>query len=383
MECYVHIPFCRQKCRYCSFTSFTGQDAFFETYVDLLLKEAGIRKPEITSPLTTVYIGGGTPSLLPPSLLRRLIDGLRLRLGFESVLEMTSEANPGTVTPEWLDTAASAGLNRLSFGMQACQPSLLKILGRIHTAEQVSRSVSLARASGISNISLDLIFGIPGQTRAMWLETLHTALSLNPSHISAYGLIPEEGTPLFRDLGEGRISLPDPDEERAMYDDALRILSGLGMIQYEISNFAVKGYECIHNIGYWTQVPYLGLGVSAASMTCLRRENSGLSYLRRINPDTISAYRDMVENCLPPTSAERITPEEARFETLMLGLRMNRGVSETAFIGMHGISLEAYRGDRLHRLEQEGLLVHEDGYWRMSRRGFDIQNSILVDLMDS
>ena len=131
----------------------------------------------------------------------------------QSTLEMTSEANPGTVTPEWLDTAASAGLNRLSFGMQACQPSLLKILGRIHTAEQVSRSVSLARTSGISNISLDLIFGIPGQTRAMWLETLHTALSLNPSHISAYGLIPEEGTPLFRDLGEGRISLPDPDEE--------------------------------------------------------------------------------------------------------------------------------------------------------------------------
>ena len=295
---------------------------------------------------------------------------------------MTIEANPGTVTPEWMETAASLGVNRVSFGMQAHQTSLLAVLGRIHTPDQVSHSVRLARAAGIDNISLDLIFGIPGQTRFQWRESLETALSMHPRHLSIYGLIPDEGTPLYEDLKLHRLILPDPEDERRMYDDALTLLVRNGMDQYEISNFALNGFECLHNIGYWTQVPYLGLGVSAASMTGMRRAGDGITYTRSTNADSLELYQYMTENGLSAAS-EQITPEDARFETLMLGLRMNRGVNEQFFEQMHGISLASYRGKRLCFLQEKGLLIHENGCWRMTRRGFDIQNSILVELMEN
>ena len=277
MELYVHIPFCVKKCRYCSFASFSASGTEQEAYIRLLLKEAESRHGEITEPVTTVYIGGGTPSRLKPSFFRTLTEGLRRICGLEDVIEFTSEANPGTVNREWLDAAAEAGVNRLSFGMQAYQASLLTLLGRIHRFHDVKESVSMAREAGFTNISLDLMFGIPTQTREQWAETLEAALSLQPRHISAYGLIPEEGTPLFRDLENGTLSLPDPEEERDMYDDAIRLLSENGFCQYEISNFAVPGYECMHNIGYWTQVPYIGLGLSAASMTGVYNGPDGMS----------------------------------------------------------------------------------------------------------
>ena len=381
MELYVHIPFCVRKCRYCSFASFAASEAEQEAYIRLLLKEAGSRRGEMTEPVSTVYIGGGTPSLLPPRLFRGMADGLRGIFGLDDVTEFTSEANPGTVTREWLDTAAAAGVNRLSFGMQAFREDLLCLLGRIHRFGDVQDSVAMAREAGFSNISLDLMFGIPTQTRSMWKETLDHALSLHPEHISAYGLIPEEGTPLFRDLESGALSLPDPEEEREMYDDAIKLLSANGFRQYEISNFALHGRECAHNIGYWTQVPYLGLGLSAASMTAVRTGPEGMSYRRMTNPDTFEAYRQSVETENPP-QAETVTAEEARFETMMLGLRMNRGVSIGDFMIKHGLSPDECFGDRLHSLEERGIVIRENGFLRLSRRGFDIQNSILVELMD-
>lgn len=382
MELYVHIPFCRQKCRYCSFTSFVGKEAVHEAYIDHLLKEAAFRSCEITEPVTTVYIGGGTPSVLSPSLFRKLLRGLNQIYHFHSVTEFTTEANPGTVSGDWLDVAASEGINRISFGMQAGQRNLLSILGRIHQTDEVAASVRLARESGISNISLDLIFGIPEQTEADWRETLNSALSLNPCHISAYGLIHEENTPLYRDLQENRLRLPDPDSERAMYDTAVRVLASEGFHRYEISNFARHGYECIHNIGYWTQVPYTGLGVSAASMTGLKLLPEGITYHRRTNPDTLEDYFDMVEQKKAVIPEELISPEEARFETIMLGLRLNQGINEDDFMRKHHISLEEYKGDVLQEMENKGLLVHDGKNWRMTERGFDIQNAVLVELMD-
>ena len=382
MELYVHIPFCKQKCRYCAFTSFTGQEAAYEEYISLLPKEAEARMDEAREPVRTVYIGGGTPSLLPPALLRRLAEGLSSLYGFSAVEEFTSEANPGTVSAEWLDAAASAGVNRLSFGMQAYQDRLLSLLGRIHRFDSVCRSVELARKAGFANISLDLIFGIPGQSPADWCETLDKALSLAPEHVSAYGLIPEEGTPLNSDLESGQLSLPDPDSEREMYDTAISVLSALGYRQYEISSFARESRECRHNIGYWTQVPYIGLGVSAASMTGVRLGSEGMSYGRRTNPSTLDAYRSMVLGGDPPAASERIGPEEARFEALMLGLRMKRGIRSEDFLRMHRITPEQYRGEKLRRMRSLGLMEYEGGAWRMTRKGFDIQNSVLVELMD-
>ena len=382
MELYVHIPFCKQKCRYCSFASFPGQEAYFEKYAALILQEARLRRAEAGESVTTVYFGGGTPSLLPPEIWTRLVSGLKTVYEIEPDAEFTSEANPGTVTRAWLDAAVSSGVNRLSFGVQAYQDRLMHLLGRIHLFNEAVSSVGLARETGIENVSVDLIFGIPTQTMADWDETIEASLSLRPMHLSAYGLIPEEGTPLFRDLEQGLLTLPDPDEEREMYGLVIRKADEAGLTQYEISNFARKGFECRHNIGYWTQVPYIGLGVSAASMTGARSGTEGFTCVRTVNPDTLSGYEQFVSCGCVYGTAERISPAESRFETMMLGLRMNRGISETDFVRMHGVSLDSCYGEKLRDMEKRGLLIHDHGIWKMTARGFDIQNSVLVELMD-
>lgn len=346
-----------------------------------MLKEAEARTAALTEPIETVYLGGGTPSVLPAGLLEKLIGGLRQIFPFDRVTEFTVEANPGTVTPAWLQTAAHVGINRISLGMQACQDGLLRFLGRIHRFEDVQHSVALARENGLQNINLDLMFGIPGQTRSMWQETMGKALALQPTHISAYGLIPEENTPLYDDLKNGKYALPDPDEEREMYDDAIRLLARNGYRQYEISNFAREGYECRHNIGYWTQVPYLGLGLSAASMTGITISPEGMTYTRRTNPATLDEYERMLRGDESLLQTEEISPPEARFETLMLGLRMNRGVSDERFLSLHGKTMEDFYGKELIKLSQEGLIIHRDGCLRLTRRGFDLQNTVLVELM--
>ena len=383
MELYVHIPFCAKKCSYCSFTSYTGQETFFQTYIDLLTQEAHLRKDEVSEAIDTVYIGGGTPSLLPPAILSKLIGNLQSVYDLSNAVEITVEANPGTVTNEWLKTAAASGINRISFGMQAFQNRLLKLLGRIHLFEDVVESVSMAREAGINNISLDLIFGIPTQTEEEWEKTISETLILKPEHISAYGLIPEEGTPIKRDLDNGILELPDPEEEREMYNTLIRLLSEYGYHQYEISNFSLPGYECRHNIGYWTLVPYIGLGVSAASLTDIKYSPEGMSYIRRLCPETLKDYEKMINgNTISLLTQEKISPAESRFETMMLGLRMTQGVSESFFLEKHRLPIEHCYGTKLYALEKQGLIKHEKGVWKLTPHGFDIQNSVLVELMD-
>lgn len=380
MELYIHIPFCRQKCRYCDFASWSGQESLMDAYVDALLLEAEAMAPNAKgAPIETVFIGGGTPSILPAPLLTRLLNGLRQHYSIPDGIEFTSEANPGTLTEAWLDAALSGGVNRLSMGMQAAQADLLRTLGRIHTQEDVADSVRLARRMGVSNLSVDLMFGLPGQTPDMWRESIDAALSLSPEHMSCYGLIPEDGTPLKRDLDAGPLVLPDEDAERRMYDDTLRILAEHGYAQYEISNFAKPGRECRHNIGYWTRAPYIGLGASAASF--LPTASGGL---RLTNPAGIREYIAMAqEKAWRRRERTSLLPEDARFESLMLGLRMTRGVSEADFSAMHGMTLDAYCGDVLHRQGARGLLVHQDGRWALTRRGMDVQNAILVEIMEA
>ena len=378
MELYIHIPFCVRKCTYCDFASFAGKEHWMRSYVDLLLLEcdqqlASLHNPDITS----IYIGGGTPSILPAELFQCLLQGIHARFHILPDCEWTCEANPGTLTPQWLDVARQNGVNRLSMGVQAKQSSLLNILGRIHEFSDVQQSVSMAKDHGIENISLDLMFGLPGQNLDMWVETLHAALELKPRHISCYGLIPEDGTPLKRDLDTGKLTLPNENDEREMYDTAIRMLHQSGFQQYEISNFALPGYACHHNIGYWRQVYYLGIGVAASSMLPC----TGYPYLRKTNPSTLEEYQSVLSGNLLP-EIQFISKEEAMFETLMLGLRMNDGVNEQAFHTMHGVSLEAYRGPALRQQIQKGLIEMSHGSYRLTRRGMDIQNSILVDLMD-
>ena len=362
-----------------------------EAYAEALISEAEQQAPFCTEDIQTVYIGGGTPSLLPPKLLDHLIQRLRCVLPLQSSGEFTIEAIPGTLTEHWLQTALRQGMNRLSLGMQAAQSGLLTVLGRIHDYAAVVDSVSLARRCGVANLNLDLIFGIPTQTIADWDDTLRNVISLSPEHISAYGLIPEPGTPLTEQLNHGLIHLPDPEDERTMYDRAITILGGAGYQQYEISNFSKKGYECRHNMGYWTRIPYLGLGVSAASL--LRRPDHAMlsemfsahpdsSEFRAVNPASLNEYLEMIQSrnwTLRACSV--IPPEEARFETMMLGLRMTEGVQEETFIKQHHLSIEQAFGEHLSPSVQKGLLVRENSTWRLTRLGMDFQNQVLVELL--
>ena len=383
MELYIHVPFCRQKCEYCDFVSYAGMQGEMKSYVETLLLEAEQQLKLVTEPIETVYIGGGTPSLLPASLLDELIRGIYRIFPIRGDAEFTSECNPGTLTREWLETARSLGINRLSIGMQAFQPSLLRLLGRIHRFEEVNEAVLAARKAGFRNVSLDLIFGIPDQTEADWAETLRHALSLSVEHISAYGLIPEEGTPLTAKLCSGQLSLPDSDTERSMYEMLKSAMTESGYEQYEISNFARPGFSCRHNIGYWSQVLYLGLGISAASMLNKRKAGCGICYTRFRNPVTFEEYRRLVlgqESGL--REQEEISPQEARFETMMLGLRMNRGIDASTFLHLHGKTIEDCYEKKLSSFLEKGLMMKKDGRWFLTPRGMDIQNAILVELME-
>ena len=384
MEIYIHIPFCVRKCDYCSFASFTpASREQVQAYLRAVLHEAEIRAQEVTEPVTTVFVGGGTPSLLPPDDFASFLEKLDALLPLRDVAEFTVEANPGTLTDAFLEAAASAGVTRFSLGMQSSDDRILKKLGRIHTFREVEHSVALLKKHNFDNFNLDLMFGIPSQTSDIWRQTLRDAVSLCPKHISAYGLIPEEGTPLFRRLQAGEWTLPPQELEREMYDEALRFLDSRCYRQYEISNFALEGFECVHNIGYWRQVPYLGLGLAAASMRILDHSESGLTCLRRTNPETLEAYERMIRAGNDSEAVlETVSPQEARFETVMLALRMNRGIVEEEFFALHRVSLESCYGPVLAEMEAKGLLQHRHGAWSLTRRGMDIQNSILVEFMD-
>jgi len=277
-----------------------------------------------------------------------------------------SQRERGVSASPFAQTLHKAGVNRLSLGAQAAQARLLRLLGRIHDWVSVIASAEIARNAGFENINLDLMFGLPSQTVADLRETLEAALALAPTHLSCYGLIVEEGTPLCRDITAGTLALPDEEVEREMYELARQTLAEHGYEQYEISNFAREGYACRHNVGCWTRVPYLGFGSAAHSF---------FNECRTMNPSTLDAYLAGEE---PKT--EQISKEEARFESMMLGLRMTRGVNDEEFTRMHGLSIREAFGEKLDKPIATGLLEWHEGELRLTRLGMDLQNSVLVDL---
>ncbi len=364
---YVHIPFCARKCAYCDFASFAGREEDEDAYIDAVLREAGTRSVPGAA-VATLYIGGGTPSLLPPERMDRLLSGLRECFAFLPGAECSCECNPGTVTPGFLSVLQRNGVNRLSFGAQASQPRLLSLLGRIHTWAQVQESVAMARAAGFRNINIDLMLGLPSQTIADMRETLSEALALSPTHLSCYGLIVEEGTKMQRMVDSGAWTLPDEDTEREMYELCRETLFRHGFEQYEISNFALPGYACRHNADCWKRKEYIGLGCAACGF---------LGNVRYQNPPGLSDYL-----AGKPAEESVISREEARFESMMLGLRMTEGVSDAAFTAMHGVSVREAFGNRLDKPLRQGLIEWADGFLRLTRKGMDVQNSVLVELMD-
>lgn len=375
MELYLHIPFCERKCAYCDFLSFPQEKAVQRQYADVLTEEiktasAGFRDTTVTS----VFVGGGTPSILEPELILRIFEELRGSFRIEDTAEISMEANPGTVTARKLAAYQRAGVNRLSFGLQSADNKELKVLGRIHTYEEFLESFRMARACGFDNINVDLMSALPGQTVESWLKTLKRVAALEPEHISAYSLMIEEGTRFYERYGEGRGEgiLPDEDSEREMYHKTKEVLREAGYERYEISNYAKPRKECRHNIGYWTGVPYLGLGLGASSYVngCRFRNTGDLKeYLNG------EAGRRVDEQVL--------TVQDMQEEFFFVGLRMVRGVSLKKFEAQFGVSAETVYPGLLERLICEGGAEMDGEYFRLTDYGMDVSNYIMAEFLQS
>lgn len=355
MELYIHIPFCVKKCSYCDFLSAPASSPVQEAYMTALFRELIERGAEYTDRIvTSIFIGGGTPSILPASQIEALMEQIRSAFCVAEDAEVTIECNPGTADIDKLSAYRHAGINRLSIGLQSASNEELRCLGRIHTYEEFLECYHAARETGFQNINVDLMSALPGQSLASFEETVHKVLSLTPppEHISAYSLIIEEETPFYAQYEEGVLNLPDEDMEREMYVRTKQLLREAGYERYEISNYARPGYECRHNIGYWTREEYLGLGIGAASLMDETRWSNGRD---------LSAY---IENPVGVRKqVEALTEEEQMEETMFLGLRLTEGVSETKFRTDFGCSLEDVYGEVIEKNIAEELIA-----WRADGR---------------
>ena len=378
LEFYLHIPFCVKKCNYCDFLSAPAEEETRAAYVDALLEEIrGFEDPEDYE-VVTVFFGGGTPSILPGQEIFRIMEALREKFSFRKGAEITLEANPGTVDKEKLSCYKKAGINRLSFGLQSADAEELKKLGRIHTWEKFLESFQLAREAGFSNINVDLMSALPGQTKESWEKTLRQVLALQPEHISAYSLIIEEGTPFYqlyekdverRDAGEEPELLPSEEEERAMYEATGRILKEQGYLHYEISNYAKPGRECRHNLGYWQRRDYLGFGLGASTL---------LNPVRYKNTEDLEAY---LGGDFSKKEFFVLTKDNQIEETMFLGLRVLEGVSKEKFREQFSCELRVVYRKELEKLEQEGLLEEEGDFVRLTSRGIDLSNPVLAEFL--
>lgn len=368
LSLYFHIPFCARKCAYCDFASWAGREAEWRRYFEAL--EAEIRHWSETSDfgllsdrfcVQTAFFGGGTPTLVNADDIVAILDHSRYIADFAPGAEITIEGNPGTLTPEKLSIYRKAGINRLSLGAQSFDDGLLQSLGRIHTAAQIGEGVRMARDAGFTNINLDLMYALPGQSMEQWRDTLNAAIALGVEHISAYSLILEPGTPMAARVDAGEAILPDDDAVNAMQRAAIDILGKAGFHRYEISNYAKPGFECRHNLTYWRRGDYLGLGCAAHSM---------LDDCRFHNPASLEDYLAggrMLD-------LQRLTQQDIIEETVMLGTRTTQGIDHSLFKGRPQ--------NAINRLKSVGLIEVDDGYLRLTPRGMELQNAVVLELLE-
>ena len=373
MELYLHMPFCVRKCAYCDFLSFPSGAKTQRMYAKRLMEDIGVmgkRYGEI--PVETIFIGGGTPSVPDSGLIVEIMEHVRHAFHVVDGAEISMEANPGTVTREKLTDYRKAGINRLSFGLQSANDRELKLLGRIHTWAEFLESFTLARECGFANLNIDLMSALPGQTCESWKETLSRVTDLDPEHISAYSLIIEEGTPFGERYGseEGRKLLPDEDSEREMYHETQRFLKDCGYERYEISNYAKPGRECRHNIGYWTGVPYLGLGLGASSYL------DGCRFT--VNPD-MKQYLEEKPGMF--TDIEKLTKKDMEEEFFYVGLRMTAGVSLSEFERRFGISAKEVYPGLMETFVKEKAARFEGDRFVLTDYGLDVSNYIMAQFL--
>ncbi len=363
---YLHIPFCVRKCLYCDFLSASASEEQIEHYVNLLLREmqASADSGQLQDyEAKTVFIGGGTPSLLSFRQLKMVLCKLKSVLPVCADAEITMEMNPGTVTKTQLANIKSVGINRISIGVQSFQDGELLALGRIHKAAEAYRLWEWTEQLGFKNRNLDLMSGIPGQTEQTFRDTLNRAVSLKPEHLSVYSLIVEEGTPFYEMYPDGAV---DEETDRRLYALTGAFLRAQGYERYEISNYAKEGYACRHNLTYWTRGEYLGFGLGAASlMKDVRLRNA---------PDMARYEKGIIER-------EALSEEDCMAEMMFLGLRLIRGVSEQAFYARFGKSLDEVYGDVLKKHMKNGLLEYKDGFFFLTERGLDVSNYVMADFI--
>jgi len=362
---YIHIPFCVRRCTYCNFNTYAGLESLIPDYIEAVRKEIE-RAPETRA--LTLYFGGGTPSLLPPTQVEALLTTVRRRFGLPPGAEVTLEANPGTVDPDRLRRFRDLGINRLSLGVQSAYDDELRLLGRLHTWTEAVETVHAAREAGFDNLNLDFIYGLPDQTLGRWRATLEAALRLEPNHLSLYALTVEEGTPLANCIARGDLPPPDDDLAAEMYELAEEILTEAGYVHYEISNWAQPSYECRHNLTYWHNEPYLGFSAGAASWWAGRR----WTYVR--HPAEYIARVGRGES--PVDEAETIPKKLEMGETMMMGLRLTEGVSDARFRRRFGIGLGDVYGDELAEMQRLGLLTWDGKAARLTRRGRLLGNQV-------
>ncbi len=366
---YVHMPFCVQKCLYCDFLSWHDSRENQARYVQALCREIRACQGRYPARVSSLFFGGGTPSVLEPGHMTEIMEALAEVFSFEPDSEMSIEANPGTVNLEKLKTYEKIGLNRISFGLQSAHNEELKALGRIHTWEEFLESYDLARQAGFDNINVDLMSGIPDQTLSSWQKTLSRVLELAPEHVSAYSLIVEEGTP----FAQRKLNLPEEEEERRMYEMTAEMLGSQGYRQYEISNYALPKRECAHNMGYWMRDDYLGLGLGAASLFDSQRWN---------NTDSMEEYLEKSERPEEiQVCREKLSVREQMEETMFLGLRMTEGIERERFQEEFGISVEEVYGEAVRRLEGLGLLQADGGRIYLTRKGISLSNQVFVEFL--
>ena len=369
---YVHIPFCVKKCYYCDFNSFSCNEDVHEKYIDAVISE--IEKLENYAQkyyLDTIFIGGGTPSILKEALIEKLCNKIKTSFYIDDDVEWTIECNPGAVNLSKFRTYKELGINRISMGVQSLDEDELKSIDRIHGLKEFMESYAAAKIAGFENINFDLIFSLPFQTEEKFRDTAQKIMLYKPTHISAYSLQLEEGTRLYEMQDE--LTFPDEDENRRMYESAKDIFGKNGYIQYEISNFSLPGFESKHNLKYWSQEEYLGLGLGASSYF----ENC-----RYDNPDKFDAYTEFAENKkVLHLEGKKLTEEEQMSEFMFMGLRKTKGVSDIDFRNRFSQSFFEIYSDIIEKHVKNGLLVKEDNRVFLSSKGLDLANNVMCDFV--
>lgn len=370
---YVHIPYCIKKCSYCDFCS-VSIDNSAPLYCDALKKEIQLRCAETSETVETVFFGGGTPTILPSKDICSVLDCIKHCFKLAPNAEISIECNPGTATLMDLCALSNAGFNRLSIGLQSASDSLLKTVGRAHSFCDFKNAYAWARQAGFKNINVDVMHGLPNQSQEDYNSTLRTVCDMGVEHISAYGLILEQGTELYRRVKAKELSLPDEDEVADMQDAGLLYLSERGYERYEISNFAKKGYSCRHNLAYWNNDSYLGFGVAAHSSMPYKHY-----WQRSANTESIATYlKQLAANKLPTCEVIELNKHERMFESVMLGLRKIEGIDKQAFFNRYGVDIDDYFKDAIASVKERGWWTDSATHLQLNARGLDMQNSALV-----